>query len=42
VMISARRIHEPNSFVMRQEFLPTNPRPAWTARLLSRIGPVST
>jgi len=42
VIISARKTQLPNSFVIRQRFLPMKPRPAWAAKVLSRIGPVST
>ena len=31
VNMTARKIHDPNSCVMMQEFLPMNPRPACSA-----------
>ncbi len=42
VKITARKIHDPNSGEMRQEFLPMNPKFACSANARSRTGPVST
>lgn len=41
VIISESSTHEPNSFVMRHELRPMNPRPACSASVRSKIGPVS-
>lgn len=42
VRMTARKIQDPNSSVMRQEFLPMNPIFACSANARSRTGPVST
>jgi len=41
VIISAKKTHEPNSFVIRQQFFPICPSPAFSAKLRSKIGAVS-
>lgn len=42
VRTTARNIQDPNSSVMRHEFLPMNPIFACSANARSRTGPVST
>ena len=42
VIITARKTHVPNSFVIRHVFFPTSPNPASCAKARSKTGPVST